>query len=82
MTRDVLQGKITGLQRATASADGQLILKEIKEMKEFILTSGYMAKGEEAVRVLGVQQGLDIAMHLIDILVAQNNLGNKGLVKP
>ena len=82
MTRDVIQGKITGLQRAKMSPDVQLWLKEIKELKDFVLTSGYMAKGEEAIRVLGVQQGLDIAMHIDDVLVAQNNLGNKGLVKP
>jgi hypothetical protein len=82
MTRDELSGKITRLQMAKVSPDVQVWLKEAKELKDTILASGYMAKGEDAVRVLGVQQGIDLVLNLDGVLTATNNLGNKGIIKP
>jgi len=82
-TREELQGAILGLQKARQSADVQLWLREAKEFKDSLLASGYMAAGEEAVRVLGVQQGIDLVMQLDKVLVTCNNIGNKpNLIKP
>ena len=84
MTRDELNGKITALQIAKQSKEVQSWLKEAKELKDKLLTSGYMAVGEEAIRVLGVQQGMDIFINLDVVLIQTNNMGNqpKGLIKP
>ena len=84
MTRDELNGKITGLQIAKQSKEVQMWLKEAKELKDTLLATGYMAKGEEAVRILGVQQGMDIFINLDLVLVETNNMGNqpKGIIRP
>ena len=82
-SREELQGAVSSLAIATQSADWQVIKKEIEFIREDVLKSHYMDKGEDAVRTLGVMQGMDVCLNLLDIMKASQNLGNKAnIIKP
>lgn len=66
-TMDELRGVAIGLQQAAMSKEVQLWLKELKQLAEDRLAQDYQAKGEEAVRALGFQQGVGLCIALADI---------------
>ena len=62
-----MRGAATGLRQAAMSKDVQLWLKELKKIAEDRLAQDYTAKGEEAIRGLGFQQGVGVCLALADI---------------
>lgn len=82
-TREELQGAVTKLEIAMQGADWQAIKREIELIKEDIIQAHYMDKPEDAVRTLGVLQGIGVCLNLKDIINATANLGTKPtIVKP
>ena len=71
MTIDEIKGKIVLLQKAKQSEDVKFWLKTLKEFADHILVMSYNEKGEEAVRALGVQKGLNMAQMLCEIYETQ-----------
>lgn len=69
-TIEEVRGTLTGLQIAKQSKDVQLWIKEIKALAEDMMVQDYNAKGEEAVRALGVQKGLAMACMLEEIFLS------------
>lgn len=72
-TRDELLGAVSKLEIAMSGADWQAIKREIEILKEEILQSHYMDKGEEAVRTLGVLQGMGLCLCLRDVVKSSAN---------
>lgn len=66
-TLDELRGIAVTLRQASMSKEVQVWLKELKQIAEERLAQDYVAKGEEAVRGLGFQQGVGVCMALADI---------------
>jgi hypothetical protein len=68
---DGLNGKLIKVKQAYESADVKYIIEVLGEIAENKLTQDLLAKGEEAVRALGFQQGIGIVKILPDILEQQ-----------
>jgi hypothetical protein len=68
---DGLNGKLIKVKQAYESADVKYIIEVMGEIAENKLTQDLLAKGEEAVRALGFQQGIGIIKILPDILEQQ-----------
>lgn len=67
MTLDEIRGKVTRLQKAKQSEDVQFWLKCLEDFGKYMLILSYNEKGEDAVRALGVQKGLNMAAMLCEI---------------
>ena len=65
---DELNGALAKITMALASADGQTIKAELERIGEDKLQQDMLAKGEEAVRALGFQQGIGIIKILPELL--------------
>ena len=79
-TNEELQGAFSKLEIAMSGADWQTIKREIELLKEDILQAHYMDKGEDAVRTLGVMQGIGVCLNIKDIVKATANLENKNKI--
>ena len=82
-TRDELQGAVSRLEVAMSGTDWQAIKREIEFLKEDIIQAHYMDKPEDAVRTLGVLQGIGVCLNIKDIIKATANMGTTPtIVKP
>lgn len=63
-----LKGKLLKVQQAFANPEVQYIVGVLNDLAKRVLTQNLTAKGEEAVRALGFQQGIDVINILPDIL--------------
>lgn len=71
MTIDEIKGKVIRLQKAKQSEDVKFWLQTLKELADNMLVMSYNEKGEDAVRALGVQKGLNMAQMLCEIFESQ-----------
>ena len=71
MTIEEIKGKVIRLQQARQSEDVKFWLKTLKELAENMLIQSYNERGEDAVRALGVQKGLNMAQMLCEIFESQ-----------
>lgn len=79
---DELNGKLSRIQQAMASEDVKFLMGLLDDVAKNRLISDLQAKGEEAVRALGFQQGIGVIKLLPMILeqeisVKQQELRNR-----
>lgn len=72
-TPDELRGTLALLTQARMSKDVQVWLKYLKELSDDLVIQAYNEKGEEAIRALGVQKGIGMALLLDKIYESQLN---------
>lgn len=65
---DELNGKLTRITQALNSAEGRYICEILEDVAKNKLTADLMAKGEEAIRALGFQQGIGVIKILPDMI--------------
>ena len=83
MTNDELKGKVARLQRAAANPEVKYWLECVKELGEIRLIQDYHAKGEEAVRAMGIQMGIGMALKIEDIYSVQLSQSTQAqIIKP
>jgi len=63
-TIDEIKGKLNRLQIARANLDVDYWLKCLKELADDMLIQSYNLPAEEAVRAMGVQKGIGMALML------------------
>jgi hypothetical protein len=67
---DEMRGALIAIQQNRLSEHGRVFFKELKKIADDRLAQDYTAKGEEAIRALGFQQGIGVALSLFEIFEA------------
>lgn len=81
---DEVRGKLAKLQQARQSPDVCYWLDVLKDLAETQLIQSYNVNGEEAVRAMGVQKGINMALMLDKIYESTVNsqIVKPGILKP